>query len=918
MADAKVSELVSATSLGGSDQLYVVQSNTSKKITAATLFANAANVVLSGNTTFGGTPQTLGAPGIININTPITQLSADAIGGTLQIPNGASGQVKIVTMTSTAGGSYTFNTSNIAGNVSVTLDSVGDTVVFIFTNGKWFPVTSTSGINLTSISSNVIPSANSVYDLGSATNQWRSLYVSNNTIFIGGTPLTISNGELVIGSGGSSANLATVAFVNAAVANAGGGGGLTSADLTTANVSELTNLYFTNTRAVAAVTNNNITLGNVTSTSLTTTNVIARVGAATGNIVTNVRIWDSAGANLYVWFNAANTPELVTLGNFGNIVGWTVSVSGGNSATVTETNPAGYFSISTSAALTGSGTLTFTSPDYTPLPLNLKADGKTWRFDNTGNLTLPANGDILDSNGISVIGAPTGINSSSDIYITNSQASGPDIYLESGDDIFIRGKDKTVSDSEGGDINIEGGDGGPADSGDPGGSGGDIVLRGGEGGAPSGDYEGGSGGFVLLEAGNGASANIDASITANDGGYIRLVAGDAGFNGGTSTLGATGGYIYLTAGNSTNQNTSGGDVRLTSGQGGPNGYAGNIDLITPESDLGAGGTWRFSADGILTTPGDVNIEGGITLSQTSITGNRDFNVVNINSAPNPNAYVQLNETGDSFFGAESNVLITTGGDFYEWKFGADSILTLPGNLYFSGCSISAINSVSNSSGDGIGASTLQIVPDNALFNNDQYIIIDPTEPDHIHIRGGGAIDNCSAKLIIGGENSHFAVQAGANASVSIRADGQNWNFGTDGILSAPGSISSDGITSTGKSKFDKVIESHTGVVNPTGNVTFNCSSSHIFNVTSINTNFTANITDLDLDDGEATSVTLVLNQGATAYIANALQLSGTTQTIRWQANTVPTGNVNAVDVQTFSILNVNGNYTVLGQLTTFG
>lgn len=146
MADAKVSELVTATSLGGSDLLYLVQTNTSKKITAATLFANAANVNLSGVTTLGGTPQSLGAPGIININTPITQLSADAIGGTLQITAGSNGQVKFLVMTSTAGGSYTINNANISANANVVFSSAGHTAQLLFTNSKWFVVGGTANV----------------------------------------------------------------------------------------------------------------------------------------------------------------------------------------------------------------------------------------------------------------------------------------------------------------------------------------------------------------------------------------------------------------------------------------------------------------------------------------------------------------------------------------------------------------------------------------------------------------------------------------------------------------------------------------------------------------------------------------------------------------------------------------------------
>lgn len=235
MADSKVSELASATSAGGSDVLYLVQSNTSKKITIANLFGDISNPTLTGNVVVGGTPQTLSAPGIISITTPITHLSVDGVGGTLQIPQGSSGQIKVLTMTASQGGTYTLSTSNVAGNVSLSFNSIGDTAVLVFTNGKWFPVDSTSGISLTNISSNVIPSANSVYDLGSATNQWKSLYVSNNTIYIGGTPVTVVNGELVVGSGEASANLATVAYVDGAVANAGGGGSANTGNITFTN-----------------------------------------------------------------------------------------------------------------------------------------------------------------------------------------------------------------------------------------------------------------------------------------------------------------------------------------------------------------------------------------------------------------------------------------------------------------------------------------------------------------------------------------------------------------------------------------------------------------------------------------------------------------------------------------------------------
>lgn len=60
-----------------------------------------------------------------------------------------------------------------------------------------------------SISGSLIPSEDITYDLGSPTKQWRHLYVSENTIYVGGQALTVSpagdvivNGEVIATPGG--------------------------------------------------------------------------------------------------------------------------------------------------------------------------------------------------------------------------------------------------------------------------------------------------------------------------------------------------------------------------------------------------------------------------------------------------------------------------------------------------------------------------------------------------------------------------------------------------------------------------------------------------------------------------------------------------------------------------------------------
>ena len=91
----------------------------------------------------------------------------------------------------------------------------------------------------------------------------------------------------------------------------------------------------------------------------------------------------------------------------------------------------------------------------------------------------------------------------------------------------------------------------------------------------------------------------------------------------------------------------------------------------------------------------------------------------------------------------------------------------------------------------IGDGTIELVPDSSL-NSDQYLIIDPTAPDHIHIRAGGAIDASTADIIIGGENTNLLV-SDSGEYVDIRTtfgSGSSsytnlYRFDSSGYLSGP-------------------------------------------------------------------------------------------------------------------------------------
>ena len=93
------------------------------------------------------------------------------------------------------------------------------------------------------------------------------------------------------------------------------------------------------------------------------------------------------------------------------------------------------------------------------------------------------------------------------------------------------------------------------------------------------------------------------------------------------------------------------------------------------------------------------------------------------------------------------------------------------------------------SGDNNGYDTIKLIPDATLKANgsDQYLIVDPAGPNHIHIRAGGPQDDSGTQLYIGGENSYFRVNDGVNPNLYIAANSSVWTFDGNGDITIPSS-----------------------------------------------------------------------------------------------------------------------------------
>lgn len=124
------------------------------------------------------------------------------------------------------------------------------------------------------------------------------------------------------------------------------------------------------------------------------------------------------------------------------------------------------------------------------------------------------------------------------------------------------------------------------------------------------------------------------------------------------------------------------------------------------------------------------------------------------------------------------------------------------------------------SGDNAGLDTIKFIPDaqlyynNGGYGNDQYLIVDPTAPNHIHIRAGGTIDNSNADLFIGGEKNHVRISDSGD-QVNISTDDgsggtKSWTFNNSGTLTLPAygvyngfsKVYSSGLSLEGDSAFE--------------------------------------------------------------------------------------------------------------------
>jgi hypothetical protein len=112
-----------------------------------------------------------------------------------------------------------------------------------------------------------------------------------------------------------------------------------------------------------------------------------------------------------------------------------------------------------------------------------------------------------------------------------------------------------------------------------------------------------------------------------------------------------------------------------------------------------------------------------------------------------------------------------------------------------------------------------------------------------------------------------------------------------------------------------LIETLNAITGATGDVTHDCTNSHVFHHSSISADFVPDFTEITIDNNQTTKTTLVLEQGSTGYRPTAVKVNGTGSVLYWEGTAAPTASVNAIDKVEMRIYKKSDTFKTVGTYT---
>lgn len=159
-------------------------------------------------------------------------------------------------------------------------------------------------------------------------------------------------------------------------------------------------------------------------------------------------------------------------------------------------------------------------------------------------------------------------------------------------------------------------------------------------------------------------------------------------------------------------------------------------------------------------------------------------------------------------------------------------------------------------------------------------------------------------------STNLTVTGNATVSTNLTVTG-NATVSTD--LAVTGNTTlTGGLTVSGPLTAAEMSEIATSGTISTNVLTLDWSATNISYVSSPSANFTINVTNAPTTNDRALSVTVIVTQGATAYIPSALQIASSAQTIKWSGGAAPAGTASKIDIFSFVLLRTGSAWTVFG------
>lgn len=296
-------------------------------------------------------------------------------------------------------------------------------------------------LNLTSLSTSLIPTANSVFDLGSPSKRWRDVYISGSSIHLGSAVITSTAGAVNLPAGSTIGSLALDESYFKTIAVAGQANIVADTGTDTLTVAASSGIVVT-----TAAGSDTLTIGNTGVISAVGTAFLA-VSSASGAVTfTNLGVTTAtAGAGISVssatgTVSIANTGVLAVTTDPGSGIALDYSVAG--TVRITNSAPNTPQNIFQTVAVAGQSNVvadltadTLTLVNGTGINITTNAGADSITFDNTGVTSMAVSGVglslssatgsvTLSNTGVTALSAGDGISinqSTGTVIVTNTR-----------------------------------------------------------------------------------------------------------------------------------------------------------------------------------------------------------------------------------------------------------------------------------------------------------------------------------------------------------------------------------------------------------------------------------------------------------------------------------------------------------------